>query len=184
MRFVVFGLTASSSPERGHETQWRDLSGALARMGHVVTFFERDAPCFAAHRDLPAPRQLQLRLYPSWADVASDAAAAVRGAHVAMVTSLCPDALEATELVLASPAAVRCFYDLDTPLTLARLRRGERVDHLGPGGLTGFDLVLSSAGGAALEQLRERLGARVAAALLSEHSAEVRARQLVEIVGL
>ena len=38
-----------------------------------------------------------------------------------VVTSYCPDGVAATEAVLGSRVPVRCFYDLDTPVTLARL---------------------------------------------------------------
>jgi spore maturation protein CgeB len=55
--------------------------------------------------------------------------------------------------------ALPVFYDLDTPVTLSRLSRGETLSYLGPSGLAGFALVLSYTGGAALEQLRDRLGA-------------------------
>ena len=82
-----------------------------------------------------------------------------------MVTSYCPDALPATELVLDSRAAVRCFYDLDTPVTLARLAAGEPVGYMGPEGLGGFDLVLCYTGGGALDALRDALGARRVAPL-------------------
>jgi hypothetical protein len=44
MRFVVFGLTVSSSWGNGHATLWRGLIRALAALGHKVTFFERDVP--------------------------------------------------------------------------------------------------------------------------------------------
>lgn len=86
-------------------------------------------------------------------------------ADVAIVTSYCPDALAATELALASARPLKLFYDLDTPVTLARLREGERVPYLGADGLAGFDLVLSYTGGAALAELERRLGARSAAPL-------------------
>ena len=62
--------------------------------------------------------------------------------------------------MLGSRAAVRGFYDLDTPVTLARLAAGEAVDYLPAGGLGGFDVVLSYTGGDALDALRSRLGAR------------------------
>ncbi|HEV7515460.1 MAG TPA: glycosyltransferase, partial [Thermoanaerobaculia bacterium] len=57
------------------------------------------------------------------------------------------------------------FYDLDTPVTLDRLRAGERVPYIGAAGLAGFDLVLSYTGGAALAELQSRLGARRVAPL-------------------
>jgi len=54
----------------------------------------------------------------------------------------------------------KVFYDLDTPITLERLARGEPVAYLPPQGLSDFDLVLSYTGGDALEQLSRVLGAR------------------------
>jgi spore maturation protein CgeB len=57
---------------------------------------------------------------------------------------------------------LRCFYDLDTPITLARIAAGEQTSYIGPDGLAGFDLVLSYTGGSALDALRDSLGARSA----------------------
>src|SRR5207237_6849564 len=78
----------------------------------------------------------------------------------AMVTSCCPDAVVGSDMILASPARLRTFYDLDTPVTLARLQAGEVVDYLSLRGLQDFDLVLSFTGGRALAELKTRLGAR------------------------
>jgi spore maturation protein CgeB len=165
MRLVIFGLTMSSSWGNGHATLWRGLCRALARRGDHVTFFERDVPYYASHRDLIGLDGTDLVIYPRWEDVATAARDALLGADAALVTSYCPDALAATRLVLGSNTAVKAFYDLDTPVTLERLRAGEKVEYLGPRGLADFDLVLSYTGGAALSELRDRLGARRVAPL-------------------
>jgi spore maturation protein CgeB len=60
---------------------------------------------------------------------------------------------------------LRVFYDLDTPVTLARLRSGKPVDYLPEDGLQGFDLTLSYTGGDALHELQTVVGARRVAAL-------------------
>lgn len=159
MKLVVFGLTVSSSWGNGHATLWRGLLAALARLGHRAVFFERDVPYYACHRDLGATPGWEVRLYPSWEEVAREARREVGSADVAMVTSYCPDGIAATRLVLGSGVPLKTFYDLDTPVTLERLRRGQPVEYIGPEGLAGFDLVLSYTGGAALDELRERLGA-------------------------
>ena len=160
MNIVVFGLAVSSSWGNGHAALWRGLIKALLAAGHRVTFYERDVPYYAAHRDLTElPDGGRLVLYRDWAETAADMRRAVAEADVAMVTSYCPDAAAATELVQGCGARVRCFYDLDTPVTLARLDAGEAVDYVGDG-LAGFDLVLSYTGGGALDALRDRLGAR------------------------
>lgn len=165
MRLVVFGLTITSSWGNGHATLWRGLARALARRGHRLVFFERDTPWYAAHRDLLAVPGGELVLYRDWPDVVAEARTQLADADVAMVTSYCPDGLGATELVLSCRAARRVFYDLDTPVTLARLAAGEPVEAIGPRGLGDFDLVLSYTGGPALAALRDRLGARRTAPL-------------------
>lgn len=168
MRIVIFGLAISSSWGNGHAALWRGLVSALLEAGHRVTFFERDVPYYAANRDLAElPEGGRLVLYSEWDD--GVAARALAGADVGLVTSYCPDAAAARRAVCDS-AALRCFYDLDTPVTLARLAAGETVDYVAGGlgiaeGLGAYDLVLSYTGGAALAGLRERLGARRVVAL-------------------
>ncbi|WP_433929071.1 glycosyltransferase [Sorangium cellulosum] len=160
MRLVIFGLTISSSWGNGHATLWRGVISALGRAGHRVTFFERDVPYYAAHRDLfSLSHGNELRLYASFEDVLPDARRAVAEADAAMVTSYCPDGGPATELVLES-RALKVFYDLDTPVTLDRIDAGQSVGYIGPRGLVDFDCVLSYTGGEALAQLQAKLGAR------------------------
>ncbi|MGI4952929.1 MAG: CgeB family protein [Janthinobacterium lividum] len=160
MRIVIFGLSVSSSWGNGHAALWRGLIGALLAAGHHVVFFEKDVPYYAENRDLQSlPDGGELVLYRDWPEAAPRMRAALRDADVAIVTSYCPDAEAASRLVLDAAIPVRCFYDLDTPVTLARLDSGEDVDYV-RGGLAGFDLVLSYTGGPALDALRDRLGAR------------------------
>ncbi len=165
MKLVVFGLSISSSWGNGHATLWRGLCRALAAAGHRVVFFERDVPYYADHRDLTQFPGLELILYKDWIAVAQRAREHLSDADAAMVTSYCPDGVAAAELVHESKARVHVFYDLDTPVTLDRLRAGAPVPYIGPRGLRDFDLTLSYTGGAALEELRERLGARQVAPL-------------------
>jgi spore maturation protein CgeB len=160
MKLVIFGLTLSSSWGNGHATLWRGLIRALARAGNEVVFFERDVPYYAAHRDLTSLSHARLFLYASWHSIASVANTHIRDAEVVIVTSYCPDAIAACRQIFDSGTrAVRVFYDLDTPVTLARVAVGESVDYLPPEGLRGFDLVLSYTGGDALTALKQHLGA-------------------------
>src|ERR671930_1180991 len=114
MRLVIFGLTVSSSWGNGHATIWRALCGALARQQHQVTFFERDVPYYANHRDLSNAKDYELVLYQDWTDIHAAAREAVAGADSAIVTSYCPDARVASDLILESRVPMRIFYDLDT----------------------------------------------------------------------
>jgi spore maturation protein CgeB len=161
MRFVIFGLTVSSSWGNGHATLWRGLARALARRGHSIAFFERDVPYYASNRDLTELPGGELVLYDSWHDILPRARRELAGADVARVTSYCPDGVAATELIAAGGGpALAVFYDMDTPVTLESLREGREVAYLGPRGLRDFDLVLSYTGGPSLDALRSLLGAR------------------------
>jgi spore maturation protein CgeB len=164
MKLVIFGLTVSSSWGNGHATLWRGLCNALARQGHDVTFFERDVSYYANHRDLLWPEKYKLILYPGWEEVSSLAKCATREADVALVTSYCPDANAASDLIFESPA-IRVFYDLDSAVTLETLRQRGSVDYIPSYGFRDFDLVLSYVGGRALDELRTFLGARRVAPL-------------------
>jgi spore maturation protein CgeB len=160
MNIVIFGLAVSSSWGNGHAALWRGLINGLLRDRHTVSFFEHDQPFYAGNRDLvELPPGGEMLLYADWQSVLPQARRALADADVAMVTSYCPDALAATALIAGS-RALSCFYDLDTPVTLARLAAGESVDYLGPDGLAPYDLVLSYTGGRALELLRDQLDAR------------------------
>lgn len=164
MKLTIFGLTVSSSWGNGHATLWRGLIRALIADGHQVTFCERDVPWYAEHRDLTELSGARLVIYDNWADVL----AMKRGlldADALIVTSYCADAIAATALIEAEGRSTNVFYDLDTPVTLARVAAGDPVDYLPPQGLGGFDLVLSYTGGPALAALEKRLGARRTAPL-------------------
>ena len=165
MNIAIFGLTITSSWGNGHATLWRGLCRGLDAEGHRVVFFERDVPYYAGARDLhEMPGRGELVLYQAWEDVLPRARHEVAESQVAIVTSYCPDAISATDLVTES-AATSVFYDLDTPVTLSRRARGESNFYIGPRGLADFDLVLSYTGGGALDALRNELGAHLVAPL-------------------
>lgn len=166
MRFLIFGLTASSSWGNGHATLWRGLWRALVARGHAIVFFERDVPYYADHRDVRELPGGELVLYRQWDEVLPRARRELADADVAMVTSYCPDGRAATDLLADSGTrATKLFYDLDTPVTLANLAAGRELAYVGPRKLADFDLVLSYTGGAALDALRTRLDARKVAPL-------------------
>ncbi len=166
MKLAIFGLALSSSWGNGHATLWRGLLRALAESGHQITFFEKDVPYYAEHRDAWAqPARVELALYSSLEQDWPRMGRALREADAVIVTSYCPEGGEVCERVLASGVPFTCFYDLDTPVTLDALRSGTKVEYLPEQGLGGFDLVLSYTGGRALAELETRLGARMVAPL-------------------
>lgn len=165
-KIVIFGLTVSSSWGNGHATLWRGLLRALGERGHHVTFYEKDVQYYRDARDLTElPGGGELRFYESLEDVRAEAERALADCDLAMCTSYCPEGAAMAEMLLESRAAVKAFYDLDTPVTLDALASGKRPDYLPAEGLGGFDLVLSYTGGRALTGLREQLGARRVAPL-------------------
>lgn len=165
MRLVVFGLTVTSSWGNGHATLWRGLIKALGRRGWDVAFYERDVPYYRDTRDRRELEGGRVRLYDNWSDILPEARTALADADAAIVTSYCPDGVLAARLIAESGRGLKVFYDLDTPVTLAQMARGETVDYIPPEGLGEFDLVLSYTGGKALSELRTRLGARRTAPL-------------------
>ncbi|MEA2841862.1 MAG: hypothetical protein QOF41_3192 [Methylobacteriaceae bacterium] len=164
MKIVVFGLTISSSWGNGHATLWRGFAHACAERGYRFTFFERDTPYYAMNRD-SYPEYGETVLYKDWEGIRDAAARALSDADVAIVSSYCPDGIAAGALVCDAPRAVSVFYDLDTPVTLANLARGESTTYIGTRKLADFDLVLSFTGGPVLDALRDELGARHVAPL-------------------
>jgi spore maturation protein CgeB len=138
---------------------WRGLCRALANLGHRIVFFERDVPYYAGTRDLSELPYGKLILYRHWEDICAVAGREIADSDAAIVTSFCPDARAASQLMEDASRPVHIFYDLDTPVTLSSLAKGEAVFYLGPEGLGGYDLVLSFTGGVALERLSTLLGA-------------------------
>jgi len=170
LKFVIFGLTVSSSWGNGHATTWRGVLKELHRAGHRIVFFERDTPYYAANRDLPQPPFCELVLYDDWRTVLPRARREAASADVAMVTSYCVDGLAADRLVLDTPGPLHVFYDIDTPITLrdlahAGVAAAGNSHYLTPELVPEFDLYLSFTGGGVLDDLTTNWGARRAAPL-------------------
>src|SRR5918996_4297062 len=173
MKIAFFGLTISSSWGNGHATLLRGLFKSLSARGHRIVFFERDVPYYAAHRDLIELPGVELLLYRDWREIRPIARDVVAESDVAIVTSYCPDGIDATELVVSANVPLRVFYDLDTPVTLEALQNGEPLAYICPRKLADFDLVLSYTGGAALTSLRDKLDARRVVPLFGSVDPEV-----------
>jgi spore maturation protein CgeB len=161
---VLLGLSITSSWGNGHATTYRALMRGLAERGHRVLFLERDAPWYAAHRDLPAPPYGRTVLYASVAELREAHGAAIRNADLVVVGSYVPEGAAVLRSVLDLARGTTAFYDIDTPVTLARLRRRD-CDYLAAGLVPGLDLYLSFTGGPMLGRIERELGAPMARAL-------------------
>jgi spore maturation protein CgeB len=169
---VVLGLSITSSWGNGHATTYRALVRALAERGHRVLFLERDVPWYAANRDLPAPPYGRTELYGSVAELRERHGAALRAADLVVVGSYVPDGREVAALAQELARGVIAFYDIDTPVTLARLARGE-CEYLSAELVPRFDLYLSFTGGPTLARIERELGAPAARALYCSVDPEV-----------
>ena len=157
LRVVVLGLSITSSWGNGHATNFRALVQAMARRGHDVLFLERDVPWYAEHRDLPHPPYGRTVLYDSLEQLRSEHEQAVRDADLVVVGSYVPEGVDVGRWVQQTARGVRAFYDIDTPVTLAALGRGE-CEYLVPELVPGYDLYLSFTGGPTLSYLEDVLG--------------------------
>lgn len=169
---VLLGLSITSSWGNGHATTYRALVRALAEGGHRVLFLERDVPWYAANRDLPNPPYGRTELYGSVAELRERFGAALRGADLVAIGSYVPDGVEAARVVQELARGTTAFYDIDTPVTLARLARGE-CEYLVPELVPGFDLYLSFTGGPTLARIERELGAPAARALFCSADPDV-----------
>jgi spore maturation protein CgeB len=82
-----------------------------------------------------------------------------------MVGSYFPHAHEAMAMMLESRAAVKTFYDIDTPITLSELRDSGETAYLRKADIRELDIYFSFTGGPALQELERDYGARRAIAL-------------------
>jgi spore maturation protein CgeB len=165
MRIVIFGLSITSSWGNGHATTFRALAEALHARGHDIVFFEKDVEWYASNRDLPAPPFCTVHLFDRWDDVLQRARRALRNCDVAMVGSYFPHGVAAIDEMLRSPAPVKTFYDIDTPITVASLRNNERVDYLGAEQIPELDIYFSFTGGPMLREIQSRFRCRRAVPL-------------------
>lgn len=164
MRLVFIGLAITSSWGNGHATTYRALLEALRRRGHDVLFLERDVPWYAANRDLPEADVDFVELYGSLEELRDRFADDVRDADVVVVGSYVPEGVAVGEWVIDTARGATAFYDVDTPVTLAKLERGDDeylARHLVPR----YDLYLSFTGGPTLRRIERELGSPRARAL-------------------
>ena len=161
---VVLGLSITSSWGNGHATTYRALLKGMAARGHRVLFLERDKPWYASNRDLPKPDFCTAVLYDSLDELAEKHAAAVRDADLVVVGSYVPEGVAVSRWVQETARGVTAFYDIDTPVTIARMERGD-TEYISAEVVPGFDLYLSFTGGPILDRLEREFGAQRARTL-------------------
>jgi spore maturation protein CgeB len=161
-RIVVFGLSITSSWGNGHATTYRGLLCELARRGHSIVFAERVVPWYSENRDLARPSFCELFLYRTFEELRTSRI--LDDADFAIVGSYVPDGVSIGDWVLANARCPVAFYDIDTPVTLAKLER-EDYEYIEPRQIALYDTYLSFTGGPTLRKIESRYGSPAARAL-------------------
>ena len=160
LNIVILGLSITSSWGNGHATTYRALTRALAARGHRILFLERNAPWYAAARDLPDPPYCRAAIYGNFAELKTYAGA-LRAADLVIVGSYVPDGIAVGEWALGQAGAATAFYDIDTPVTLSLLEH-KRAPYISAALIPRYQMYLSFTGGPTLELLERRYGAPMA----------------------
>jgi spore maturation protein CgeB len=161
LNIVFLGLSITSSWGNGHATTYRGLVRELSARGHEVLFLERDVPWYAESRDLAAPPFCRTFLYKTLEELKDLYSNDVRRADLCIVGSYTPEGIAVCEWVSDVAEGVTAFYDIDTPVTLAKLARSD-CEYLRRDLISRFDLYLSFTGGPTLRRLELEYGSPMA----------------------
>lgn len=158
MKIVIYGLAITSSWGNGHATTYRSLCKALARRGHEIHFVEKNLEWFRNNRDMPHPEFCKVHLYADWAESERRLIRLSKDADAIVVGSYFPDAIAATGALLEAGYGPMIFYDIDTPITIAKLRAEGRSEYIDAAQIPLFAAYLSFTGGPVLREIEERFG--------------------------
>ena len=160
-RIAFYGSSLLSSYWNGAATYYRGLLAALARLGYDVTFYEPDVHDRQAHRDTDPPDWCKVVVWDGTPEGLTRAAARAAEADIVVKASGVgheDDRLLAEVMDAARPGAIRVFWDVDAPATLAELQAAP--DHPLRRMLPALDLVLTYGGGDPVVRDYRALGAR------------------------
>ena len=172
LSLLFIGLSLSSSWGNGHATTYRALLRGLAAGGHRIEFLERDVPWYAENRDLSDPEFCRLHLYGDIGDLRERFSGAIAAADAVVIGSYVPEGIALIDFVLEAATGAVVFYDIDTPVTCAKLSQ-ENAEYLAPRQVPLFDLYCSFSGGPILRVLENRFNAHRAEPLYCAVDQEV-----------
>ena len=161
MNVAFYGSSLLSSYWNGAATYYRGIISALARRGYAVTFYEPDAFDRQQHRDIEPPDWARVVVYPATIEDARRVMAQAVEADVVVKASgvgVFDTELLDGVMAAARPAAIKIFWDVDAPATLAELRAAP--EHPMHRALPGLDLVFTYGGGPPVVAAYEGFGAR------------------------
>lgn len=154
MKLAVLGLSITSSWGNGHATTYRGLLREFAKLGHEVTFYERDVQWYANNRDLPDPSFCRTVLYTSPKALFCEHGKEIISADCVIVGSYVADGIEIGRWITHKAKGITAFYDIDTPVTLAGLENGN-CRYLSKELIPLYHLYLSFTGGPTLGKLEK-----------------------------
>ncbi|KLK94477.1 hypothetical protein AA309_03265 [Microvirga vignae] len=161
MKIAFYGSSLLSSYWNGAATYYRGMLSELARRGYSITFYEPDAFDRQKHRDIEPPEWAEVKVYPATEEAMRAVVAEAAKADVVVKASgvgVFDNELLEGIVVASRPDAIRIFWDVDAPATLAELR--ESPDHPLRRTLPTLDFVLTYGGGPPIIEAYEGLGAR------------------------
>ncbi len=161
MNIAFYGSSLLSSYWNGAATYYRGLLGALAALGHGITFYEPDAFDRQSHRDIESPAWARSVVYAATPEALAGVLAGARDADVVVKASgvgVFDDELLRGILTHARPGALRVFMDVDAAATLDTIRANP--DDPMHAALRELDLVLTYGGGPPVIDAYMALGAR------------------------
>ena len=127
MKIAFYGSSLLSSYWNGAATYYRGMLRDLARRGYDITFYEPDAFDRQKHRDIEPPSWADVRVYPATEDGACAGSSPKRRAADIVVKAsgvgVFDDELLDGVIAASRPEAIRIFWDVDAPATLAELRQ-------------------------------------------------------------
>ncbi|MFJ7439296.1 CgeB family protein [Methylorubrum thiocyanatum] len=160
-RIAFYGSSLLSSYWNGAATYYRGLLRDLAGRGYHVTFYEPDAFDRQSHRDIDPPDWAQVRVYPATHEAMRAVVAEAAEADIVVKASgvgVFDDELLEGVTAAARPGAIRIFWDVDAPATLAEMRGNP--GHALHRAMPDLDLVLTYGGGPPVVSAYEGFGAR------------------------
>lgn len=158
---AFYGSSLLSAYWNGAATYYRGIIRALAGLGYDVTFHEPDVYDRQTNRDMDPPSWARVNVYAGTVEALREAAAQAATADIVVKASgvgFEDDLLLAEVMAAARPGALRVFWDVDAPATLAEMQASP--DHPTRLALPGLDLVLTYGGGDPVVEAYHTLGAQ------------------------
>ena len=160
MKIAFYGSSILSAYWNGAATYYRGMLRALSEKGYDITFYEPDVYDRQKNRDIDPPEWCRVVVYDGTIDALMRVTAEACHANIVVKASgvgFEDNLLLERVLRHAAPDALRVFWDVDAPATLAELRASP--DHPLHTALQSVDLVLTYGGGEPVIQAYREMGA-------------------------